>query len=459
MKPKRLNYAKRWLMIPVVIVMTFSFSIFGLKAENGRDLKFNFTIAGGYALRSLDDFGISKESYVSFPLEMDYSVFTDGSQSSLFGGIDISLEFRNLGLSSGFRYFPGVAIENGMSGAEGSFSTKLDLSTFVIPVELYYKIPVKERFYIKLGAGIEYYSASADYDYADDMGNSGYFEHGNLKDTGIGGHVTLGTEYYLNARKNCALNFQISYHKVNLDDFKGNLLGSDGSNYQSQLVIERGPFGEFLNTHPISQSLPPGYKPAGINPGGFYLTAGITFTLYQPRFLPLIWLRGDRLGTIKGLLKIMNETLSKMIKKAKLKWIDEEYIKWAAGWLIWRKKAHLITNFPKIKRKTLTEIYEAYKEREENYKKCKENAGTDKKKLDKCMKEYIKPIVGEPFDTVKTGVVTVNLRHWLRSLYLLDHYLEKIQNHDFNDKQGLIDLLKRAKKYKENMHNWVTYAE
>ena len=118
---------------------------------------FGFGLKGGYSLFSLEDFEVAQNSIEHIAELMDYSVIADELPGLLFGGIDLSLEYHNLGLSVGFRYFPGGTFETGLSSADETYSTKLKLSTFAIPVELFYNFPVCKKFSLRLGAGIDYY--------------------------------------------------------------------------------------------------------------------------------------------------------------------------------------------------------------------------------------------------------------------------------------------------------------
>lgn len=276
MRCKEQGFVKRCAMGIAVIVMALSFQGTGLEAKTDKDLRFSIGLNGGYALWSLDDFGISQKSYENKAQEMGFGYIAEELKGSLFGGIDLSLEFHSLGLSTGFRHFPGGTFENGLTSDLGPSSTKLDLSTFVIPVELYYKLPVSQKFVLKLGAGVDYYKATVDYDLTNNSDGTGYYKRGRLKDSGIGGHITFGAQYFLND-KNVAITIESGYSLAKLDNFTGPLVDSDGHSSESLLIMAPDDFGEFLVDYPAAPGLPPGTRMARWTFNGFKVTVGFRY--------------------------------------------------------------------------------------------------------------------------------------------------------------------------------------
>jgi hypothetical protein len=99
-----------------------------------------------------------------------------------------------------------------------------------------------------------------------------YFNRGKLKDRDIGGHASLGAEYFIN--KNLALTFEGGYTFAKLKNFTGHLVDQDGTSREMQIVWEGDENREII----VHSSISGTYKrPAAVNFSGFKISLGLKY--------------------------------------------------------------------------------------------------------------------------------------------------------------------------------------
>ena len=250
-----------------------------------KSVRFNFGLKGGWSHWPLGDFALSKESFENFYEDLGHEVFFKEFQGSLFGGIDLCLDFNLanshiVGLSTGFNYFPGGLYKQDLFTEVAVSEESFDLSSYAIPFELYYKIPAGNNFFVKLAAGIDCYRAAIKYDLTMTSGSKTYFWRGTFKDSGTGGHISLGGEISLS--KTLALTFagEYSFVIVKLDDFTGEIRDHDGNMKKKLLTMSRDEYGsEFLGHYSTTTPLPGSVRPAEIDLSGLRFSIGIRIFL------------------------------------------------------------------------------------------------------------------------------------------------------------------------------------
>lgn len=149
----------------------------------------------------------------------DVIITSSADTERFFGGVDLSGEYNlgnshKLGLSAGYQILPKGRFRQVRPLAMGGGRIKMDLSAVVIPLKLYYKLPVGESFFLKFAGGLDYYISTIDYT----RSISGVvIDTLKLEDSGIGGHVSLGIESFFN--KNLAVTFAGEFTFGSLKDF------------------------------------------------------------------------------------------------------------------------------------------------------------------------------------------------------------------------------------------------
>jgi hypothetical protein len=261
-------------LMVVMIVLSVRVPLSGEPSGSG---EFGFGVRGGWSAWKLDDFAISQQSFQNGGQIMGIVVTSQQLKGSFFGALDLFFEFdlgnsHKLGLGTGVQYFPGGTYENGWTVSYASYITKLDLSTFVIPLELYYKLPVTQSFYLKFGAGVDYYNATIDYDFTYTLSSGTYFVRGKLKDSYLGGHAYMGAEYSLNSY--LALTVDAGYAFARLADFVGTLTNSGGIAADMFLTMEQTSLGEILGHYPVAMPLYTSFRLAEIDFSGLKISAG-----------------------------------------------------------------------------------------------------------------------------------------------------------------------------------------
>ena len=279
----------------IVVVVTFLFTTALVSDQvaktptyregNGppRKCRFNLELKGGRSYWRLRDFDLSKTSFEKHAAEFGYGVDVKELKKSSFWGLVLSLDFdlanlHKIGLCTGFRYFPGGSYRQNLNFSSMTLFDKLDLSAYAIPLELYYKIPAGEKFFVKLSGGIEYYRMSIDNDSTFDSHIKTFFWRGKFKDSGIGGFISLGGEIFI--KKTISLTFEGGYSLAKFDNFTGELLNHMGERSELLLVMAGDNYnGEVLSLHPASEPLPKGMRPVEIDLSGLRFSLGFKITL------------------------------------------------------------------------------------------------------------------------------------------------------------------------------------
>jgi len=167
-------------------------------------------------------------------------VTSSADTDRFFGGVDLSGEYKfgnshKLGLSVGYQILPKGRFLQFQPLAKGGGRIKMDLSAIVIPLKLYYKLPVGESFFLKFAGGLDFYRSTIDYTRSilevviDTL---------KLEDSGIGGHVSLGIESFFN--KNLAVTFVGEYTFGSLKNFSIPLFNMQGEIEEMPVEVDFG---------------------------------------------------------------------------------------------------------------------------------------------------------------------------------------------------------------------------
>ena len=204
-----------------------------------------------------------------------------GYGGSLLAGYRIR-ENHALGLGVGYTFLPGGTYTQSFNDNAGYESTvAIDLSTHLIPVEVFYKMRLKNTpFSLDLAAGIDFYRLTAYYDWQYIDGGIEHTMRGDLTDSCVGFHLSFGGEWFFS--KHAAFVLKAGYGFGKCDHLTGMLTDQDGSTQRMQLtMIDEPGYGESLWLAPDG-ALPSGQRPAKINFDGLRIMAGIQIFLWPP---------------------------------------------------------------------------------------------------------------------------------------------------------------------------------
>lgn len=280
-------------VLVVMFVVFFQTTLLGGEEEKNRSAP-PFTVSielkEGWSSWALDDFGKSKKYFEDLNALPGYSAATKDLSGSLYSGLGLTLEYNlpnshKLGLSAGYRYLPGGPFDQSYTDDSWTMSSNLDLSGFTMPLELSYKVPAGENFFIKAGGGIDFYNLEMDYGYIGNFSGTGYSYRGTFKDSGLGGHVNLGAEFNLN--DNLALNFNAGYSFAKLDDFTGTLADKHGMSSDMLLIMVEDEFGDVMGIYPTTEPLPPDYRPLELDTGGWNFSIGFKYSFKKKGVQPV----------------------------------------------------------------------------------------------------------------------------------------------------------------------------
>jgi hypothetical protein len=207
---------------------------------------------GGWASLDMGTIGIFEKNGAESPVNMFSAKDISGSFS---WGFKLSLGIKLpkshvIGVSSGLRFPKKDTFPLSFRGAE------LELSSFAIPVELFYRLPVGKNIFLEFAGGVDLYKSSLD--------------TGSLtfKDSGTGIHVSLGAGYFL--VKNLVLTFDAAYERAKLESFTGTI-----DMLESQLFVEEVEGVPVLVVDVKDASR----EPLAIDFSGLKLSVGMTFCL------------------------------------------------------------------------------------------------------------------------------------------------------------------------------------
>lgn len=179
-------------------------------------------------------------------------------RGSFLRGVKLSLGFKIpitrfvIGVSGGYRF-----------RTKGTFEIGDDepgFSSYSIPLELFLKIPVGKKSFLRLAGGVDFYNSTI---------NS---SPGTFEDSGRGKHFSLGTGYFL--AKNLALTFDVQYVSARLNKFTRTVRERDW-----QLIIYDPPGKKSLVERDVNASLSQFEKPLEIDFTGLRLSVGINICL------------------------------------------------------------------------------------------------------------------------------------------------------------------------------------
>jgi hypothetical protein len=157
-----------------------------------------------------------------------------------------------IGVSGGYRFRTTGTFEVGED--EPGFSS------YSIPLELFLKIPVGKKSFIRLTGGVDFFKSTID------------SSPGTFEDSGMGKHFSLGTGYFLT--KNLALIFDVEYVSARLNNFT-----RTGIERDLQLIIYDSAGEKSLVERDVNAALSQFERPLEIDFTGLRLTVGINICL------------------------------------------------------------------------------------------------------------------------------------------------------------------------------------
>lgn len=175
-----------------------------------------------------------------FGKTLDLVSKTTTARSPFFGGIDLSVEFplekdvdedvsTFIGLSSGVQFHTKGEFEQKWTYDvnEERLTTIVEQSIFTIPLEIFLKFSGK-RLSLQIAGGIDYYRAPTNYSYSEVISGEVIPRQVKIKHEGIGWHVGLRPEVFLNENKNFSLVFEIKLFSIGLEGFPPDENGAIG---------------------------------------------------------------------------------------------------------------------------------------------------------------------------------------------------------------------------------------
>lgn len=250
-----------------------------------RQFIFGMRVESKYRSWALNDFGISKKTYKRYNEVEGWTASSKhfsgsiGYSPKVFTGLHIS-PYHVIGLCTGYEIFPGGSYSQSFSDRDVYSSTiTLDLSTRLIPVEIFYKIQwIGIPFSLEFAGGLESYQANINFNWTYLQNGMHGFLRGELKDAGLGYRFSLGGEYV--PHRSIAFYIKVGYHFASLNRFTGFLIDQDGHRQKMLLAMINEPgFGESLWTVFKDEPLPPTSRPAEVDFYGWHVTLGICFSL------------------------------------------------------------------------------------------------------------------------------------------------------------------------------------
>ena len=249
---------------------------------------FGMGLKPSYAFWRLRDFETSQVTYERYDAEEEWTASAEDFSGSLgygaeiFGGLWLA-PCHIVGLSVGYDIFPGGTFSQMYDDNAGYSSTVgVDLSTHTIPIEIFYKTKLGGTpLFIDVGGGIDFYRSTAHYDWRYRQDGVDGFLRGDLKDSGMGFHVSFGAEYFF--QKNMAFFCKAGYGFAKFDHFTGSLTDQTGhrDNMLLTMVDEPG-FGESLWTAPADEPLEANMRAAEVDFSGWRFSAGIQVFYNSP---------------------------------------------------------------------------------------------------------------------------------------------------------------------------------
>lgn len=264
-----------------------------------KSLDWGFGAKAGWFSLGLGDFKKANRHFED--TYRDSSVYTaevSGFSGSLSGKIEASAEYdlsnsRKLGFGTGIMFFPGGSFEQSLTSQPTDIDRNYNISSFAVPLELYYKMPLKMKInekplILRFTGGLDFIKATVDYEYYRRDTTAAFAAAGipastgggvsrdkvKLKDSALGGHISVGLEYPFS--ENFSLTLDAGYSIANLDRFTGTYTDGQGGQHDVVLGMAGDNSGNII---PIiyHDTVCPKLPTAGTGPGGYGITIGIKY--------------------------------------------------------------------------------------------------------------------------------------------------------------------------------------
>lgn len=276
-------------------------NVISQETKTEKKLYYGMNIKPGWTSWGLGDFATSAKTLKYMGKEYPCMETIKTKEISGSASIDIGIyiayhlgDTKIVGLDLGYRNFPGGTFVQGWSSHIDAMTQKLKLSASEIPVEFFYKQPIKKGLplLVKLTGGFSFCRARIAYDYnlqyfKNNMinrspGIENHYSRGNLKDSNLGLHFSLGAEYILN--KKMSLTFDAGWVLARFKKLTGALIDQLGNSTQSLLTMENNPFGELLGHRSLADLVGSGARPAVVDLSGIRLSLGFQYSFDIPFF-------------------------------------------------------------------------------------------------------------------------------------------------------------------------------
>lgn len=202
---------------------------------------------------------------------------------------------HRLGLSIGYRFYPRRSSGYTVTSDYQTLAKTFDFSFFSIPLEFSYQIPVSiwnQSLFLTFGSGLDFLSGTIRLDdtaifhdiWSKTMGKplatgGTTYSRGKLKDSSLGGHVSVGLEYPFKANLDFTLEAGLAFG--NLGGFKGTVTDQSGQKLDVVLGKEENATGYWLPLY-RANAMTEQQKTASISPGGLSISLGLRYYLGKP---------------------------------------------------------------------------------------------------------------------------------------------------------------------------------
>ncbi len=264
-----------------------------------KKLGYGMNIKSGWTSWGPGDFAASQKTLEHMG---EYYPCIETVQTKEIGGsvcVDVNIQVayhltnsHTAGINLGYRKLPGGTFEQAWSTHTDAVSQKMKLSASEIPLEFFYKMPIKKGLplFVTLTGGFSFCSARLGYDYnlqySEITGISrssslqNYFSRGNLKDSIVGLNFSLGAEYSLN--KKMALSFGAGWALARFKKLTGTLIDRFGNSTESLLTMEDNSIGELLGHRSLADLPGSAARPAIVDLSGMRFSLGFQYLFDIP---------------------------------------------------------------------------------------------------------------------------------------------------------------------------------
>ena len=243
----------------------------------------------GYSAWALGDFNTTQATITSeAALDPDLHPDITVPSGSLWYNMRIFAEYGlsnagRIGVGTGYDTFSGGLYRDettaNWDGFDYRFNEQMDLSASSFPIDLYYMIPCNfnQRLSWRGNVGIDIFSAKIDYECREQGPDFFLSNRGELNDSGVGYHASVGAEYCL--FKNLTVIIDLGYRSMKADDFTGTLENERGDQEDVRLTMRTGDLGESFRLHPADQDLDDDTRNAVIDLSGFHTSIGFEYRI------------------------------------------------------------------------------------------------------------------------------------------------------------------------------------